>query len=210
MSDNGSTEVTAKPRHNKVWHSLGVLMAMMLIKMGAYIALSGLAAIIVYSLCYISISWWRIGTEKAAMAKLGSSSEISQAVLAQAQRMLRNIDGRYSFARNACCLGVFMLIMLPLAFIAAKTYFSFLLTPIAILAVVALVSFMRQMMASKKMIGQLKNLGYAEIASMKSSTRKAQSESAARMEAYQKLSAEYAQKDRDREVLQARINYMRG
>lgn len=203
MSDNYSTRATAQPPQNKIWHAIGVLIAISLIKMGAYIALSGLAAIIVYFLLFISISWWKMGTEKAAIAKLESSSEISQAILTQAQGLLRNIESRYSFARNISFLGAFSLIMLPLVIIPAKTYFSFLLLPIAILAVVALVTFIRQMMASKKMIGQLKDLGYAEIASIRSNSEKAQSE-------YQIREAAHAEKQRDEEVLKARINYMRG
>jgi hypothetical protein len=203
MTDNDSTNMTVQPRRSNAWHAIGVLIAMLLIKMGAYVALSGLAAFLVYFLCYISVSWWNIGTEKVATAKLENAYEISQAVLAQAQRMLRKIESRHSLARNVSSLGAYLLIMSPLLFIPARTYFSILLTFVAILAVVALVSFMRQMMASKKMIKQLKNLGYAEIASMKS-------EHEARKEAYQKSSAEYAQNQRDQEVLKARINFMRG
>lgn len=210
MSDGVSTKVTAQPPHSKIWHVIGVLIAISLIKMGAYIALSGLAAIIVYFLCYISISWWNLGTEKAAIAKLESSSEISQAVMAQAQRMLRNIESRYGVARNISFLGAFSLIMLPLVIIPAKTYFSFLLTPIGILAVVALVTFIRQMMASKKMIGQLKDLGYAEIVSMRSNSDNAKREHQTRLDGYQKSNEEYAEKQRDQEILKARINYMRG
>jgi hypothetical protein len=203
MTDNDCTNMTLQPRRSNASHAIGVLIAILLIKMGAYVALSGLAAFLVYFLCYISVFWWNIGTEKVATAKLENASEISQAVLAQAQRMLRKIESRHSLARNVSSLGAYLLIMSPLLFIPARTYFSILLTFVAILAVVALVSFMRQMMASKKMIRQLKNLGYAEIASMKS-------EHDARTEAYQRSNAEYAQKQLDQEVLKARINFMRG
>jgi hypothetical protein len=217
MAVGSSPKPTEKPTRRGGWHAVGVLIAAALIKLGPYIALSGLTAVMVGFLCYISVAWWKIGTENAATAKLSSPTEISEAVLEQSRRMMRQIDNRHSVAPNIKSLAAFSVIMLPLLFVPAKAYFSFLLTLVAILAPVALASFIRQKMMSKKMIRQLKDLGYAQMASMKASLDSANGEHEAREAAYEKSSEEYrksaeeyAQRQRDQEVMKARINYMRG